>query len=386
MSDAPAPQAPPRRLTRSTDDRVVAGVCGGLARFTGIDPVIFRVALGVATVLGGAGLVAYVIAWVVIPSEDDERSHAESLLRDRSLPRPVLVALGVLAAFVLLGVLGAGPFDGDHRGGGGFGLFVLVGVGIWLFNRDRQPDSPRWRPPVPPVPPVPPQPFAAGTTAEVTDRVTDDVTAPWPPVPPVPLHRPPRPSSKLPAVVLSTMLLVGGVLALVEVSGAADVALDTALALLLLVLGAGLLVGTWFGRARSLILLGLPLTVLTSAATVMDVPFTGGAGERSWRPTTVAELEDEYHLGAGEAALDLSELDLDGRTRRVAASLAVGELVVILPDATVRLDARTGMGALVAPGWHDDGVDVRRRTTVDGSGGMLELELRLGMGRMEVRP
>lgn len=56
-------------LTRTPDDRVVAGVCGGLADRLGVDPTIVRVLAVVGTLLGAGSLVvAYVVAWALMPS------------------------------------------------------------------------------------------------------------------------------------------------------------------------------------------------------------------------------------------------------------------------------------------------------------------------------
>jgi phage shock protein PspC (stress-responsive transcriptional regulator) len=58
------------KLTRSRDDRWVAGICGGLAELTGIDATLIRVVLVVATVLGaGSLIVIYLICWLLIPLE-----------------------------------------------------------------------------------------------------------------------------------------------------------------------------------------------------------------------------------------------------------------------------------------------------------------------------
>ena len=60
----------PRRLVRSRDDRWLGGVCGGLAQYTGVDTTAIRLALVVGTVLGlGSLLVAYLVAWILIPME-----------------------------------------------------------------------------------------------------------------------------------------------------------------------------------------------------------------------------------------------------------------------------------------------------------------------------
>lgn len=59
----------PRVLRRSTSDRVIAGVCGGLGRYLGIDPVMLRIAFVLLLVTGGAGFLVYLIAWIAIPEQ-----------------------------------------------------------------------------------------------------------------------------------------------------------------------------------------------------------------------------------------------------------------------------------------------------------------------------
>ena len=59
---------------------MLAGVCGGIAAYTGIDTTVVRVAVAVLAVFGGAGIWAYVLAWLIIPGQRDAHSHAEHLL------------------------------------------------------------------------------------------------------------------------------------------------------------------------------------------------------------------------------------------------------------------------------------------------------------------
>ena len=61
----------PKRLQRSTDDRWIGGVCGGLADYTGVDAGLIRLIVVVATVLGfGSLIVAYIVAWLIMPKQD----------------------------------------------------------------------------------------------------------------------------------------------------------------------------------------------------------------------------------------------------------------------------------------------------------------------------
>ena len=60
-----------KRLVRSREDRMLAGVCGGVAEYLGVDATLVRILVVVGTVLGfGSLIVAYVIGWVLIPEAD----------------------------------------------------------------------------------------------------------------------------------------------------------------------------------------------------------------------------------------------------------------------------------------------------------------------------
>lgn len=59
----------PKRLFRSRTNKVLGGVCAGLGTYLTLDPVLIRVLWAVTFFLGGAGLLAYIIAWIIIPEE-----------------------------------------------------------------------------------------------------------------------------------------------------------------------------------------------------------------------------------------------------------------------------------------------------------------------------
>ena len=58
-----------KKLTRSADDRMLAGVAGGLAEYLDIDPVIVRLLFVIITLFGGGfvGILLYVVLWVIMP-------------------------------------------------------------------------------------------------------------------------------------------------------------------------------------------------------------------------------------------------------------------------------------------------------------------------------
>jgi phage shock protein PspC (stress-responsive transcriptional regulator) len=67
----------PKKLLRSKDDRVIAGVAGGVGQYFDLDPTLVRVAWVVAVVFGGFGLLAYIILWIVLPEGEQESTAAQ---------------------------------------------------------------------------------------------------------------------------------------------------------------------------------------------------------------------------------------------------------------------------------------------------------------------
>lgn len=59
---------PPRRLYRNPHDKIIGGVCSGVANYFDIDPVIVRLVMVVLFLTAGIGLVAYILAWIIIPA------------------------------------------------------------------------------------------------------------------------------------------------------------------------------------------------------------------------------------------------------------------------------------------------------------------------------
>ena len=90
-----------RRPRRSRADSKVAGVAGGLGRYLGVDPILFRVGFVALTILGGAGVLAYCVLWLLLPADGDDVSAGESLIgRGRSSMSPAL-AVGLAIAIVI---------------------------------------------------------------------------------------------------------------------------------------------------------------------------------------------------------------------------------------------------------------------------------------------
>src|SRR4051794_14453589 len=87
-----APMAEPRRLTRSTSDKYIAGVAGGLGRYFALDPVLFRVAFGVSGLFGAIAIPAYIARLAFLPTDDGEPSFMDN--RPRPTSGVAIIVLG----------------------------------------------------------------------------------------------------------------------------------------------------------------------------------------------------------------------------------------------------------------------------------------------------
>ena len=92
----------PRVVRRSKSERVVAGVCGGVGRYLGVDPVLLRIAFIILALANGLGVIAYVVAWVAIPEERPGQPLGPAPEARRELGRLVLGGSLVVLGLVLL--------------------------------------------------------------------------------------------------------------------------------------------------------------------------------------------------------------------------------------------------------------------------------------------
>src|SRR3954452_9440495 len=122
----PTPEPPvSKRLTRSSSDRVIAGVGGGMGRYFGVDAVVIRLALIVLSFVGGAGLILYVAAWLLVHSDDQYDAPYDA----RDIARRTGIALGVLVLTILAAV---GGCCGFAIGGGTATAIIVIVVGAAL--------------------------------------------------------------------------------------------------------------------------------------------------------------------------------------------------------------------------------------------------------------
>jgi phage shock protein PspC (stress-responsive transcriptional regulator) len=426
------PHAPPRpedpsaghrarRLVREPEDRKIAGVCAGLADRLGVDVSLVRLGAVVLAVFTPVGLIAYLVAWAVVPERrpDEPRVVAPpaDLPRLGRIPLWLLVLCGVALAWALS--------DGSWWSwwpNGPVLALALVGLGVWLLVRDDDDD----RPPTTGGSPAPgtPEDSEAGNlnTLGVHGTTLDDGFAQTldasegagppgefsPPVSPwwsgaetdaqggaaVSAGRPAsseRSRRSHVALAFIGLLLIGAGLAwLLYVLDVATLSLRDGLAAGLVIVGLGLVVAAWWGRAWSLAVLGVLFASTIAIADVIDVPFDAGTGDRTVVVDTRADLADTHELFAGTLTLDLRRAPLVDGTTTMEAAVGMGKLRVIVPrDASVEIDARVKAGNIdgaLAPSPDEGGVDLHETFAAGERARVpdLRLDLQVGIGEMEV--
>jgi phage shock protein PspC (stress-responsive transcriptional regulator) len=354
------------RLTRSTTDRKVAGVAGGLGRHLNVDPTVLRVVFVVLCFFGGAGLLLYGVAWLLVPEDGAEHGTISTSPGTRN---GLLIVAGLVAVLILLGNSWNGldfPWP----------LFVVgIGAVVFLLLRDQR------RSPAPAGVPD-------GTGSE------QPPPPPWVAAPPPPPARQPAPRRRGPLLFGPTLALVAlalGALGLYEAAG--GTVLDTAYpALALAVVGLMLVVGAFVGRAGGLVLLGLvaagALALVSLVGGFRSLDFSNGQRIHV-APTTAAGVRPVYDLTSGRARIDLSGVrdpgELSGRTIRVTGR--AGDLTVVLPprvesDVTAHI---SGPGQVDLPDRSSGGFDTTLAGVYGTGRSVVTFDTRLSAGHIDIR-
>lgn len=431
------PDAPGPQLRRSPRQKVVAGVCGGLGRYCDVDPVIFRIVLGVLSVTGGIGLIFYGFAWLLLPLEGEEENEARRLLSGR-VDGASLVAL-------LLALIGCGLFLSmlGNRGMLAFAALLsvaVVGCSVWTQSRRTATEedlaapggAPAAAPAHPhtgglgtPPPEVKAPPTPGGPSWWRDPIVKDGTTGPvgsgylWGPPdtdvdaaqakaragrpsPDAPF-RPPAPAAAAPGprsiggLVFLTALVAGGLgTGLSWEQQPLGTALQIGLVAALAVFGLGLLVSSLLGRTGfGTVLMAVVTAVLLAGATMLPKEIGTEWARQEWRPAEVSAVQQRYELGTGDARLDLSGVTVPpGESVRTRLGVGAGRAAVVVPKGvTVKVRAEAGLGEIRL----EEGQRVQVRINSDQSSertlpppegakpaGTIELEVEVGVGQVEV--
>src|SRR3954451_2199259 len=329
MTSTPTPTTEPRKLARSSEDHMVAGVAGGLGRYFGLDPVLFRIAFGISIFFGGIGLLAYIALVAFLPHDDGSPSWIEGRSRVTTIVATVCLAI---AAILIAGpptfVLGPTLLCLAILG-------LLAALLYRAFGGERGDDA-----------------------AQIIARGT-----------------------------LLLLVLIAALCAATAVGFAAAVGGGVAVAIIAIVAGvsliaAGLLGGPLWTMLPAVVLI-VPLAVVSAA----DIDLHGGVGEHTDRPATVAQIKPEYRVGVGKMTLDLRRIDLPAGSTDVKLVVGVGEAIVRLPEnACVSTDAQIGAGeADVIDSEPQSGIDVDVKNGVKAvSRPVVHVNADIGVGHLQI--
>jgi len=349
MSTSETQSASIKELHRSRDERVLAGVAGGLGQYFDISPTFFRIGFAILTLVGGAGILLYVAAWLVIPDEGESDSIVSEALR-RHRDRPWLLAGVGLVAIALVSLFAQADFWPNS--GFAWILLLLGGLAIVIAQRRAKDGT---------------QPDDAATPAAT------------------PAARPRQPSLLLPG--LGVLVAAAGALALLDAVGV-DVRWDVALAVGAIGTGVAVVAGVALRRRTGgLVVVGLVLTALAVAVSAVDVRLEGPIGSRTYSPVETGDLNSDYDLSIGDLELDLSNAALAAGDTEVDANVGIGELRVIVPDdVAVDVDASASAGEVTIFGRSESGVDadLSRSIGVLGSDRTLRIDAHVGLGDVVV--
>jgi phage shock protein PspC (stress-responsive transcriptional regulator) len=275
----------PERLLRSTRDRKIAGVAGGIGERFDIDANVVRVAFVVLTVVAGLGAAIYLVLWSCVPlrgdQEDDEvarTTEGKHRWSNRSL---ILLAGALCLGLIFLAVILNGPNIGR-----GVGLFWLVFLVVLAVGTLRRPGRFRFGR------------FILGVLA---------------------------------VIVSLAVLACGGLLAYVAATG---------------------------------------------------VPMSGGVGQRIYEPSSISEVQHQYHLAIGTMNIDLRSVGFRGESMSIIATVAIGSLSVeVPPGVQVNLNAQSGTGVIDYPNGRPS---FYLAGTSKNATSHLNLTVRVGMGKVEL--
>jgi phage shock protein PspC (stress-responsive transcriptional regulator) len=345
-----------RRLERRREQRLLGGVAGGLADHFGVDPAWFRIAFLVLALFGGGGLFLYALGWLLIPERGAPESAASALTKDvgiRKLGAIVLIGIGllVLAGPTWMPLVEAGYLDSSLGW-----AFVLVVIGFALLRGER----PGPRNDSESAPAAPTDPAIPATHSPASDP-PGPAPATWrPPSPPAPPKPRPR-RSPLGWIAVALALLAVGLGALLDRSASVTVDAGTMTALVLIILGLGLVVGAFWGRARWLVFVGIVVLPVALAANLIDFPLRGQVGGNYLAPRRASDLNDDYRVLAGSLTLDMTDFDFNPQESiSLPLHMAVADVTISVPRGVgVKLQGHLEAGQVSFFGARREGVDLR---------------------------
>lgn len=412
---SPAPRTPWYRVPifRDPDDDMLGGVVSGVSQAYGFDRRTSRLALVIAGLVLPIVVIVYIVAWILLPEGRSEAQPLEDIVRDKRR-FPLYAALALLVLVGGIGSLGSWLVFGDFPWGVGL---IAIGVLLWMapgLRRDRRTNPTENVASATGAGPVPAGGWATPTAVQDADASGTDVTTVMPTttstwatpdataplgstasdgsvlVPPPVTARRRRRRIPIGSITLLAVLAFIGVTSAGDAIGWWDANVLGVVVASIAAMAVGLAVSTIVNRAWFFVPVVALLALAAGFLAVADPSLDGGVGDRTVRPTTVAEAERRHELGLGQLTLDLVDVPLDtDRPVRIPAEVGIGRLHVIVPaGAELVIVSDVGAGIVVVGDREViEGVDQQDTLTVDAiadRAGTIELDLRVGMGEIDV--
>ncbi len=324
---------PPRRLVRSRGNRVLAGVCGGIADYLGVDAFYVRVAAVASLFLAGLGALLYLGALLLVPEEDGGALADTSTKRGR-----LLAAVGVVALVAAAALLLSGAAFGAVWLLLPLGVLALVGLFVWWMSSGQ--------------------------------GLSDD----W--------------RTLLRRSVLGLAILAGSIAVFVAGFWATGTGGGTVAAALAIGGGVAILVGAFVRPVRPLVVPALALALGVGFAAATDVDLHGGVGDREYRPRAGVDVRDHYRLGAGRLVVDLRDADLPRGDVPLRMDLGMGQAVLVVPKRVcVATHATAGAGQVDFFDHGSGGLDVdfEDRPAAAPTTTRVVLDADVGLGAIQVQ-
>ncbi|MDP9118590.1 MAG: PspC domain-containing protein [Actinomycetota bacterium] len=333
---------PSRVLRRSRTDRVGAGVAGGLGEYFTVDPVLFRVLFATAAFFGGAGVLAYLVAWVAIPEQGTVNAPVDRFvgeLRRRKVPVWV-VALAAGLAFWGLAFSWWAP-------GHFFPVIVVVIVLVAVFGRRARRGYA--------ATPWPDGSSPAGDTVNLSKQEPSDGADPSQPawvgetrswVREARIASRQRRRRALPVRLATIGVLVVALAILAAIDAGVGIAIPVYFWVTFGIVLGGLVGGLALRRTPwSVAALLAPTVAGLIAFGGTRAQLHDGIGQKDWAPTSADALKSTYRLAFGQGILDLTHVGAIVSARTVDITLAAGEVRILVPptlNATVEANVHFG--------------------------------------------
>ena len=395
----PPPRLPPTHvMRRSSTDRIAAGVCGGLSDYFRVDPVLFRVLFATTAFFGGAGIIAYLLAWAVIPDATTEDAPVDRVVRElrrRHVPFWLVAGIGIVVAWALLFSWWAPwPFAP---------VIIAVVILVAALSRRTPPAGATGSNPPPAwTAPSSPTDFS-NASPEMPLTATEPVAGPtrWMPETQAwfiesraraRLRR--RRAAPVRWATLAVLVVTIAVLALADtISGIVIPAYFWTGGAIVL---AGLIVGVAMRRTPwSLTLLLIPAIVGLIGFGGTRASLHDGSGQKQWTPTASTPLASSYRLAFGQGVLDLSGVSVTS-PQHTSITMAAGQVRILVPkDLNVVVNANVHIGTVEVDGQTDflrsgsdaDGVglDLTVPSTTGATGPQVTIDVHLADGQLSVQ-